>query len=1523
MSSTPGNKRGLLDPLVPMFAKRQKSRPPTPDPSSNTSGVDQSQDVSSEAPQMQPANTVPHDRTITPPPAIADSIMGTPAPPPPQESSNATSSGVTTAKKKSTDGPLLKRVGTALKAFRHGAGAFPPLQATIDDVISCFETLKIEPQYQREYDALLLELESLSETLLHRLQSSSSAHISIEKQTDVIKKRRDRPPERKLTKAAQDENEVLSAYRGIERAFRQLQTDAGLSVWSIVEKQAADSLLEKLTPSRLAAHNSTLATDVNRRSCTKHTRTQILLELDQWAADRRTPNIYWMSGMAGTGKTTIAYTFAESLKARRLLGASFFCTRTSSECQDVGRIIPTIAYQLARYSMSFQSAVVKALGSDPDLGTRAIAEQCERLIKEPLGRVKDDIPDGVVVVIDALDECSSANGVGTILDVLFRVAGDLPVKFFVTSRPEPDIRHRVEARCDQSRSMCVLHEIEKSLVQADIQLYLHEELASSVSESDLKQLAKLSGSFFIYAATAIRYVRQTGTMVDPDRLEAILGSSSNSGYRHSDIDRLYTTILDSAVNQSGREPQEQQQMYMILWTAVCTREPVNIDTLAALAGIKSTKANILLQPLYSVLHVSQTTKVITTFHASFPDFIFDETRSAKFYCNEARHSQTMAEQCFEVMRDQLRFNICGLESSFITDSEVQDLEARITRSISPTLSYAAHHWGYHVVKSESCEMSWRGLEQFLSHRLLFWMEVLSLKRTLGKGIGMLSALKSWVIAHGTSDLITSLNDSWIFVSKYAAGLVSQSSPHIYISALSFCRHSSSVYKQYWGRTRGLLNLQGSVMEQSETALLATWLIDSRPYSLAFHPDGSRFAIGYCQLYVDYEDTDIDSTVHVDVFHAHNGAVALGPLNGGTWRVSCVTFSPDGSLLVSGSGDGTIIVRDAQTGNLIYDVIRGHESVVTSVCFSPDGKYILSGSHDRTTRMWDSGNGSLIPNSIKRHPHDVFCTAFSPDGKHIACGLNSDECPIVVYDASTGESLPFPFDAHQSLVYSIAFSPNGNNLVTGHSSGDLRVWSLHNGTATHSPPKVHNNTITSIGFSPLGDKLVTASDDRCVYIWDVENGYSNPCLLGTHDDEVSSAAFSPDGTRVASCSSDRTVKMWNALHSTSSHTQRWKTPTKAVLSVAISPDGSRIAAAGQDKAIYMFNAHDGTPALEPLVAHVEEINSVAFSPDGRYLVSGGHDNAICLWDSTSGKLLFVPLRDHGGSIRLVSFSPDGSRIASASYDGTVQMWNVGDGTLMPTELIGRREYEVVSVVFSPDGERIALGCSDGRVRIWDLQTLVLVFNLSVSQELYEGVYSVTFSPNSRFIAFELNPSGIHVFDSHSGDFALGPLDGHFTCRCPVMFSPDGNQIVSGSDDGSVRVWRVVDRAPACEPLRGHCDWVYSVAYSPDGVYIVSGALDSTIRVWRAPGTRATSSSSQYDSSTSDRGEPHAAIGGMTIGDDGWARNRDSQLLFWVPSDMVKLFPQLRGVYTIAPEGILRVDYDQPLLLGEEWHRCYVG
>ncbi|CCO36098.1 Vegetative incompatibility protein HET-E-1 [Rhizoctonia solani AG-1 IB] len=565
------------------------------------------------------------------------------------------------------------------------------------------------------------------------------------------------------------------------------------SVWNTVDEHLANTRIEALSPSKLAAHNSMLGVEVKRRGCANNTRIQLLRKINDWSRDPDAPNIYWMNGMAGTGKTTIAYTFSESLKARKTLGASFFCSRTSGECRDVSRIIPTIAYQLARYSRPFQVTLTHILGNDPDIGTQTITHQFERLIKEPLASVKDAMPTGLVIVIDALDECSNTEGVGMMLDMLFRMATSLPLKFFVTSRPEPSVHSRVLAQPDKTRLLFVLHEIESSLVQADIEVYLREELpVDKVSDTQLKQLAELAGNLFIYAATAIRFIRRAGGSIDQKRLRIVLGPAKGSGHQYAEVDRLYTSILADATESSDLDVDEKKQVYVVVWTAVCVREPVTIKTLAAIIGSEPDNIEAALGSLFSVLHVSEATGTVSTLHASFPDFIFDQARSDKFHCNELEINQTIAQHCFGIMDQQLRFNLCGLESSFKYDHEVDGLAARVSEAISPTLSYVIGHWGDHLVRSSAVESLQTLLRRFLSTGLLFWMEALNLKGILSVGINALLKLKQWLtVDSSTPDLVKSLDDCWLFLTRFAASPVAKSTPHIYISALAFCHHTSS------------------------------------------------------------------------------------------------------------------------------------------------------------------------------------------------------------------------------------------------------------------------------------------------------------------------------------------------------------------------------------------------------------------------------------------------------------------------------------------------------------------------------------------------------------------------------------------------------------------------------------------------------------------------------------------------------------------------------------------------------------
>ncbi|CCO36139.1 Vegetative incompatibility protein HET-E-1 [Rhizoctonia solani AG-1 IB] len=932
MSSPPPKKRSIRASIAHRLTKFASFKSPN-----DTQGT-----------RDEPSGAAP--RATSPVPSVSSLPPGSPN----DSSSGAMTTGTctTTLTPDPVETSALDYLANALRVLSQSAAMFPPLQAAVQGLI-------IWPS-------------------------------SVKEQANIIASKQGRGVGHYLAQAHKDQDEIMNAYRRIESLFRQLQCDVTLSVWNTIDEQLANTRIEALSPSKLAAYNSILSVEVRRRACANNTRTQLLREINDWSHDPDAPNIYWMNGMAGTGKTTVAYTFSESLKARKTLGASFFCSRTSGECRDVGRIIPTIAYQLARYSRPFQVTLTHILGNDPDIGTQTITHQFERLIKEPLASVKGAMPSGLVIVVDALDECSNTEGVGMILDMLFRRATSLPLKFFVTSRPEPSVHSRVLAQPDKTRLLLILHEIESSLVRADIEVYLREELSSdNVSETQLKQLAELSGNLFIYAATAIRYIRRTGGGIDHRRLGIILGASAGASRQYAEVDLLYASILADAIDNPRLEVVERTQIQFILWAVVCMREPVTVKALAELTGTEPVDAETALTPLFSVLHVSEATGTVSTLHASFPDFIFDQARSDRFHCNELEINQTIAQHCFGIMDRQLRFNLCGLESSFKCDDEAEGLTARVSKAISPTLSYVIGHWGDHLVPVD-------------------WAAVLdgSTEPQRHPKRRDQHAIEAKAMADGCQ-LRTGLGEVAGRLLAVPDALRSKLHSQIYPAYIHLCTCILPSYKL--------------AIEQSQTALLATWNMHSETLSLAFSSDGSRLAVGFS-----------DGTV--SILDAHTGVPVLGPLREHTDYVRSVALSPDGSLLASCSDDSKVIVRDAYTGARMYDALKGHESWVTSVCFSPDGRNVLSGSRDHTTRIWDSRTGKAIPNSAKHHPHPVSYAAYSPDGKLIACGLDSDECPMIIYSASTGQPISGGFDAHQSSVEFVTFSPDEKNVVTGHASG---------------------------------------------------------------------------------------------------------------------------------------------------------------------------------------------------------------------------------------------------------------------------------------------------------------------------------------------------------------------------------------------------------------------------------------------------------------------------------------------------------
>ncbi|KAG8741637.1 hypothetical protein FRC11_014685, partial [Ceratobasidium sp. 423] len=137
--------------------------------------------------------------------------------------------------------------------------------------------------------------------------------------------------------------------------------------------------------------------------------------------------------MAGTGKTTIAYSLCDKLETNGRLGASFFCSPSYPASRDVSRIIPTVAYQLAQLSCPFQWSLCKILETISDVSKLNMREQFETLVVGPFLEVKDLLPSGMVIVIDALDECLDTGATKLVLDTLLSQANSLPIRFFLTS----------------------------------------------------------------------------------------------------------------------------------------------------------------------------------------------------------------------------------------------------------------------------------------------------------------------------------------------------------------------------------------------------------------------------------------------------------------------------------------------------------------------------------------------------------------------------------------------------------------------------------------------------------------------------------------------------------------------------------------------------------------------------------------------------------------------------------------------------------------------------------------------------------------------------------------------------------------------------------------------------------------------------------------------------------------------------------------------------------------------------------
>ena len=525
--------------------------------------------------------------------------------------------------------------------------------------------------------------------------------------------------------------------------------------------------LESLPRARKALYNADVgdSNTLTREPCTPGTRVAILERIYQWAQDSssNSPRIFWLTGEAGSGKSTIACTVAGHFddetksEAQNILRASFFCSRQFEETRRQKYIIPTIVYQLARQSRSYACALLKANKFD---SVDILSKQMKDLLVGPWQQSSSDRPPELppyLVVIDALDEIDGQGGPSFLRELLMTVDdGRLQgLKFLITSRPHPELASLCVTF--SSDAVCRLYEVPTDTVKADIVVYLKHKLPNLRDEPQLINLAEKADGLFIYAATVVRYITPRRRMATGEQL-LLMGKLLDSTWPMSSttaslIDELYQQILREAF--SDLENELFQARLSILHTFLCTEERVTPSIAAALTsdtGIEE-QANVVVDELHAVLYANE--GHVFWYHASFPDFIFTEMRSkftisgdiVNMSCDTAAHNTVLAHRCFRIMMSGLRFNICNLPSSFLLDSEVPGLTQLVQKNIGDVLTYCCRYWSQHLARSalndrdnlRTC------IQGFFPMHVLFWIEAMNLLQSSNQCPSILQRAHEWVL----------------------------------------------------------------------------------------------------------------------------------------------------------------------------------------------------------------------------------------------------------------------------------------------------------------------------------------------------------------------------------------------------------------------------------------------------------------------------------------------------------------------------------------------------------------------------------------------------------------------------------------------------------------------------------------------------------------------------------------------------------------------------------------------------------
>lgn len=549
----------------------------------------------------------------------------------------------------------------------------------------------------------------------------------------------------------------LDNLQGIQRSLASLHVKADLSKLTVVKSAAYNSYDDGITA-----------------TCLQGTRTDLLSQITTWANNSSGTCIYWLCGVAGTGKSTIARTVAETFDRQNRLGASFFFKRGEGDRGSGRLFFPTIALQIADRIPGIDQSMAEALAADSLLSGRNLQDQFEKLLLQPLLHATSGsvARSEMVIVIDALDECEREDDVWMLIFHLARLHGvtSYRLRIFVTSRPELPIRlgfHDIDGSLHQDIK---LEEVQATTIEQDIRTYFKYQLelirkedfatqgdhplpASWPGNDAIEALVRLAVPLFIFAFTACRYISEE----DPqERLETILDQSKSATL--SGLEKTYLPILSHLIIDKDQRERKQvvEDFQEFVGAIILLADPLAAQPLSSLLIVSPRTVQQKLKRLHSVLDIpGDTNAPIRIFHLSFRDFLVDRCNESvtPFWIDERRRHGRLAQQCIErLKRDEaLKADLLSIGKPGVRrrNVDIRQIEEHIPQDVA----YACCYWVYHLLESKQGIHDGGEVHEFLATHFLHWLEALSWLGKLSNAVAYISEIRSAVRVSQEKDFL--------------------------------------------------------------------------------------------------------------------------------------------------------------------------------------------------------------------------------------------------------------------------------------------------------------------------------------------------------------------------------------------------------------------------------------------------------------------------------------------------------------------------------------------------------------------------------------------------------------------------------------------------------------------------------------------------------------------------------------------------------------------------------------------------